>query len=257
MSMEQYWPSQVVKVYLALDAAIQGGKLIFRAERRDKEFHFQDWFKARLSEIGIYYEVAGRNSYPDFRLVHFPEGFELKGLAYPGREATYDCNSQIPRGWHNGRTVYYVFGRYPKYPDGDEYPVIDLVVCHGDLLNADHDYAHKNRSIKAFGSYGDIMIRDRKMYVAPTPFALLEGTAGRRTLVLPSSMQTEDDRLRPVGRFSRVEAEKLLVAYKFDLINNQLIPRFEGNPNAGTKHEFVAYRSAKDGEGTVELRAAK
>jgi|SRR5829696_8936912 len=27
-----------------------------------------------------------------------------------------------------------------------------------------------------FGSYGDILVRDRKMYVAPTPFALAEGT---------------------------------------------------------------------------------
>lgn len=104
--MQEHLPSQVANVYLALDAAIQGGKLIFRAERRDKEFHFQDWFKARLNEVNIYYEVGGRNSYPDFRLVHYSEGFELKGLAYPGREATYDCNSQVPTGWHNGRTIY-------------------------------------------------------------------------------------------------------------------------------------------------------
>lgn len=62
-------------------------------------------------------------------------------------------------------------------------------MCHGDLLNADHNYEHENKSIKAFGSYGDVMIRDRKMYVAPTPFALLKGTIGRRTLVLPSSME--------------------------------------------------------------------
>ena len=44
--------------------------------------------------------------------------------------------------------------------------MLDLVVCHGDFLNADHDYVHKNKSVKGFGSYGDIMIRDRKMYVA-------------------------------------------------------------------------------------------
>ena len=48
--------------------------------------------------------------------------------------------------------------------------MLDLVVCRGDFLNADHTYVHKNKSVKGFGSYGDIMIRDRKMYVAPTPF---------------------------------------------------------------------------------------
>jgi hypothetical protein len=40
---------------------------------------------------------------------------------------------------------------------------VDLVLCRGDFLNADHNYVHKNKSIRGFGSYGDIMIRDRKM----------------------------------------------------------------------------------------------
>jgi hypothetical protein len=77
--------------------------------------------------------------------------------------------------------VEYAFGRYPADPDGDTYPVLDLVICHGDFLNADHEYVHKNRSIKGFGSYGDIMIRDRKMYVAPTPFGLVTGVAHTQT----------------------------------------------------------------------------
>jgi hypothetical protein len=85
----------------------------------------------------VNYDSPGRNTYPDFRLVRQTDGYELKGLAYPGRDANYDCNSQVPRGEHNGRTVYYVFGRYPKVPDGDTYPVLDLVVCHGSFLNAD------------------------------------------------------------------------------------------------------------------------
>ena len=80
----------------------------------DKEFHFQDWFQARLDEIRLAYDPPTRNSYPDFRMVYSPVGYEVKGLAYPGREATYDANSQMPTGFHNGRTVYYVFGRYPN-----------------------------------------------------------------------------------------------------------------------------------------------
>ena len=63
--------------------------------------------------------------------------------------------------------------------------MIDLVLCHGDFMNADHEYTHKNKNVKGFGSYGDIMIRDRKMYVVPTPFHLVEGVAHRQTLILP------------------------------------------------------------------------
>ena len=62
---------------------------------------------------------CGIPSYPDFRLVASTDGFEVKGLAYPGREANYDCNSQVPSGSHNGRTIFYIFGRYPADPDGD------------------------------------------------------------------------------------------------------------------------------------------
>jgi hypothetical protein len=40
----------------------------------------------------------------------------------------------MPSGYHNGRTIYYAFGRYPKDPDEDEYPVIDFVFCHGDFI---------------------------------------------------------------------------------------------------------------------------
>ena len=175
---------QVERVYLALDEAIRRNVLIEREGTRDKEFHFQEWFQARLDDAGIKYTTAGRNSYPDYSLTDSSEGFEIKGLAHPGRVADFDANSQMPTGLHNGRTIYYVFGRYPKVPEGNEYPVIDLVLCHGDLLNADKHYVHKNRSIRGFGSYGDILIRDRKMYVVPTPFALLEYTAFRRTLIL-------------------------------------------------------------------------
>jgi hypothetical protein len=107
--------------------AIRAGMLITRESRTDKEFHFQNWFKNRLGELGLPFEEGGRNSYPDFRMVQVTHGFELKGLAYPGRDATFDSNSQVPTGHHNGRDIYYVFGRYPKEPDGNSYPVLDLL----------------------------------------------------------------------------------------------------------------------------------
>jgi hypothetical protein len=179
--------------------------------------------------------------YPDFRLVASTDGFEVKGLAYPGREANYDCNSQVPSGSHNGRSIFYIFGRYPSDPDGDSYPVLDLVVCHGDFLNTDHDYIHKNKSVKGFGSYGDIMIRDRKMYVAPTPFGLTSGTAHNHTLILPVSHPV-DSRFCPVGDLIRRESEMLIVGYSFDLRKNTLQPDIVPNPCAGKEHVFRAYR---------------
>ena len=170
---------------------------------RQEEFHFQNWVRDRIGETGHHYDAAGRNSYPDFRIVELPEGYEVKGLQWPGREADYDCNSRVPSGHHNGRTVFYVFGRYPKPEDKAEYPVLDLVLCHGDFLNADREYVHENKSFRGFGSYGDLLVRDRKMYVAPTPFALTEGTAGTATLITPENVD-RDERLERVGLSSGV-----------------------------------------------------
>ena len=162
----------------------------------------------QLVETGLNFEQGGRNSYPDFRLVQFTEGYELKGLAYPGRDATFDSNSQVPTGLHNGRSIYYVFGRYPKRPDGDTYPVLDLVITHGDFLNAEHEYVHENKSVKGFGTYGDLMIRDRKMYVVPTPFRIADGLAHQRTLILPSEHAPGGDFI-DVGELVRREAGPL------------------------------------------------
>ncbi len=183
--------AKVLDVFEKCVVAIRRGEFIHRVSSTDKEYHYQNWFHARLVETGADFEVGGRNSYPDFRMVTTTDGYELKGLAYPGRDASFDSNSQVPTGFHNGRTIYYVFGRYPKQPDGDSYPVLDLVVCHGDFLNADHEYVHENKSVKGFGTYGDLLIRDRKMYVVPTPFQLVEGVAHQQTLILPAEIKIQ------------------------------------------------------------------
>lgn len=229
--------------------AVQAGELIESVSAKDKEFHFQNWFQKRLQGLEVHFEGSGRNTYPDFSLVEYTEGYEIKGLAWPGRERDYDSNSQVPTGHHNGRQIFYVFGRYPAdlstYPDlGNgrrQYPVVDLVMCHGDFLNADHNYVHKNKSVKGFGTYGDIMIRDRKMYVAPTPFALTEGTTGLMTLIVPEGLDAPD-RFQEVGRLVRVETSELVVGYTFDLRTNELRAERIPNPSAGTEHSFIAYR---------------
>jgi hypothetical protein len=233
--------------------AIVDGELIEREGRSDKEFHFQNWFSRRLKSLGVHYDQPGRNMYPDFRLVGHAEGYEVKGLAYPGREADYDCNSQVPCGEHNGRKVYYAFGRYPAAPDGNTYPVLDFVLCHGSFLNADNAYIHENKSFRGFGSYGDILVRDRKMYVAPTPFALVEGAAHRRTLILPADAQVEAD-LVQVGMLMRRESDEIAVAYSFDLRTRQLETRMIPNSGAGKVHVFSAYRVPYDPNEPVTMR---
>lgn len=247
--------TKVFEIFTSCVEAINQGVLINRVSKSDKEFHFQNWFEDRLKKTGILFDKSGRNLYPDFTLVKYTEGYEIKGLAWPGRESTYDCNSQVPTGLHNGREIFYVFGRYPKVlKDGEKYPVIDLVVCHGDFINADHEYVHKNKNVKGFGSYGDIMIRDRKMYVAPTPFALADGLTGTRTLLVPSSWKAPKS-LQNVGEIVRVESETLVVGYEFDLQTNNILTKEIENPSSGKKHMFSAYRTKSDGDKQVLLKS--
>jgi hypothetical protein len=155
------------------------------------------------------------------------DGYEIKGLAYPGRDATFDSNSQLPAGTHNGRTIYYVFGRYPKTPDGPEYPVLDLMMCHGSFLN---------------------------VYVAPTPFRLVDGVAHSHTLLLPAEHSLSAP-FQSVGRLSRREAENLVVGYSFDLRTNDLVARTVRNPHAGREHGFCAWRLKGAPQGAVTMRS--
>lgn len=236
----------IVDVFVECHAAIRRGVLIRRESRRDKEFHFQDWFGRRLVELGVQFDAVARNAYPDFRLINAPLGFETKGLRFPGRVATYDSNSQVPSGHHHGRDIVYVFGRYPAEPlHEDEYPVYALILCHGSFLNADTTYVHANKSVRGFGSYGDIMIRDRKMYVTPTPFVLTTNSEAQITLILPDTISV-DDRVVKRGELIRVEAESVLVGYQFDLRNNELSTQFIPNPDASRQHRFTAYRVAHE-----------
>jgi hypothetical protein len=230
----------VLDVFAKCSEAVVQGVLIKRANRSDKEFHFQNWFVHTLKALNLNYDPPKRNSYPDFRLVAAPMGFELKGLEFPGRWADFDCNSQVCTGFHNGRSIYYVFGRYPKSKE-KTYPVLDFVICHGNFLNARHDYIHKNKSFRGFGSYGDILVRDRKMYVAPTPFGLLDGIDRQVTLILLTHEKV-DNRFRLVGEIERVETQKMVTKYTFDLKTNELTTSEEDNPTAGTVHRFRAYR---------------
>lgn len=240
--------SSVEKIFLECDRAIVRGELTHRIGK-DKEYHFQNWVGERLDGAGAQFDDPGRNTYPDFRLVNEPAGYEVKGLQFPGREADYDSNSQVPSGKHNGREIFYVFGRYPKAEDGvEDYPVSDLVVCHGSFLNADTTYIHENKSFRGFGSYGDILVRDRKMYVVPTPFALASGTTGLSTLILPADQPVTSSSLVEVGQLDRVEVDEILVSYEFNMQTREMVTHQKPNPNAGKVHSFRAYRTKGRGD---------
>lgn len=244
----------VLDVFAACNKAVVDAVLIERASRQDKEFHFQSWFSQRLAALGLNFDPPERNSYPDFRLVASTVGFELKGVEFGSRSnfSNFDCNSQVPSGLHNGRSIYYVFGRYPKSTE-NSYPVLDLVICHGNFLNARHDYIHKNKSFRGFGSYGDILVRDRKMCVAPTPFGLLDGLDRQVTLILKAD-EAVDDRFGLVGSIDRVETPMVVTRYTFDLKTNALSTAEENNPSAGTVHNFRAYRLKDAPQTEVKLK---
>lgn len=108
----------------------------------------------------------------------------------------------------------------------------------------------QNKSYRGSGSYGHILVRARQMYVARTPFALAEGTAHRRTLILPAGMQADDD-LAEIGRIARREVGRIVVAYNFALQSNELTTTLVPNPTSGPEHAFKAYRLEGDPVGPV------
>ena len=127
-------------------------------------------------------------------------------------------------------------------------------MCHGEFLNADSTYVHKNESFKGFGSYGDILVRDRKMYVAPTPFALVEGTVHQRTLIVPAAQAIDGPFVR-VGELMRREADQIVAAYQFDLRRNEISTATVPNPNAGRIHAFSVHRLRGDPTEPVSMQA--
>jgi hypothetical protein len=97
------------------------------------------------------------------------------------------------------------------------------------------------------------MIRDRKMYVAPTPFGLVSGVAHTQTVILPEDLSVSEQ-YRQVGSLVRVEAPELIVGYTFDLQANTLSPTTIPNPFAGQEHNFIAWRLQGRSDQPVTLR---
>jgi hypothetical protein len=242
-----------LKIFLSLAHGFHNGVPIVRSSQQDKEYHFQNWVKRRIEAAGLAYEELGRHGYPDFVLTGHPSGYEVKGLAHPGRHADFDCNSQLPLAMQDGKAVYYIFGRYPPTRE-QEFLVHDLVLCSAAFLNAQTENTSTNQSFRGAGSYGDILIRDRRMYVCATPYALAPATVGQATLILEQHEAIDlPDMLEAVGQMQRVESPELVTGYSFDLVQNTLHSERGANPNAGIPHSFAAFRVRGFGSGAVSL----
>ncbi|SDS61797.1 hypothetical protein [Microterricola viridarii] len=232
-------------IFAACESAVENEVRTSRAQN-DKEFHFQNWVRARIVESGHSISGEGRNRYPDFEIEAHDEAFEVKGITVGSRENDFDSNSALPSGEYKGKRVFYVFGRYESVLHGGDAPnVLDVVIADGTFLNAGPGFLADNKSLRVLGSYGDILFRDRKMYAPHTPYKLLSGLRGHCTLIMPASERPPAAGFVEVGRFSRTEADRVLTAYHGDLKANTLVGDFDANLTGGMEHPFVAYRTVR------------
>jgi hypothetical protein len=91
------------------------------------------------------------------------------------------------------------------------------------------------------------------MYVAPTPFALADGIAHRRTLIVPAA-EAVPASFHEVGEVRRKEVDEVVGSYSFNLETNTLSTEKISNPNGGREHVFKAYRLEGDPMDPVTLR---
>ncbi|MEI4619840.1 hypothetical protein [Bacillus cereus] len=131
-----------------------------------------EWFLDSLSDLEPL--SLGKNDHPDY-VIH-NVGFELKSLKTKGQ---IQFNSTIPCGGFKHGDLegecYYVVARYTterNYGYLADYSVVD-----GDYFNHDRNWAfsHMNSQESGFGTYGDGVVRYRKMYQFPSPHKSIEG----------------------------------------------------------------------------------
>ena len=66
-------------------------------------------------------------------------------------------------------------------------------------------------------------------------------------------MKVVDDRLKSVGELERVESDRILTSYTFDLNNHVLSSQFIDNPNRDKLYTFIAYRVKDSDSSPVSL----
>ena len=218
------------------------GVVAVKRSKDDKEYFVQDWVEERAAEARCEVEAQGRNKYPDFwlSLDGTTIGNEVKSLAHHpnGRPARKDLdfNSTAPQSLMQGRDCFLTFVLYRH--DSLDSPLQGTVttVCLADIafLNADKNFVPLNLSVKKFGSYGDGIIRNRRMYRFRHPVTVLDEIGldirGRPTLILPEGSlgQAEAlaDRLLQIGSVERATAPQRLASYLVNVRTGEIEPRF-------------------------------
>lgn len=242
-----------MNVFAECVAAIERGDLIKRESSKDKEFHFQNWVQARLKRTRLKFDDVGRNTYPDFRLVASTGGFEVKGLAYPGREANYDCNSQVPSG--SQRSDHLLHLRPLSGETGRQF------LSSFRSRNLPRRLSERRSQLRSQKQERE-RVRNLRRHHDPRQENVCRTDSvwshdwNAQTLILPAKFPV-DDRFRSVGTLVRFEADNLILGYSFNLKTNALKPESIKNPGAGRQHEFIAYRLKGSRGDTVALRPVR
>ncbi len=237
----------VWKVLSECHSAVAGAVPTVRSAD-DKEFHFQRWVEARIRGAGFLVPETGRNTYPDFPVDGFPEAYEVKGITQGSRERDFDCNSTLPEGTHGGKHVFYLFGRYEGPKAGASPKVLDIAIVHGSFLNAGGGAISANSSFRGLGSYGDVLLRARKMFVARTPYGLLTNLRDSCTLVLPEGWETGGEGFVRVGTFQRREVKEDVVGYSENFLTADLKPITAAHSRGVRTLVFEAWRTASSSD---------
>jgi hypothetical protein len=244
--------TNAVDVFVKMVEAARAGVTMTPRSANDKEYFFQDWFSARLTDLGLPFEQQGRNSYPDYWVGSAPvEGFEVKSLGFVNRRPArkdIDFNSTIPSGRKQGRDVFLVFALYTGGGANSRHAQ-SLSVAHGDLINSDHALAdeHLNVAVHDFGSYADGFIRNRKMYVFNHPITIDPEGLGKFRLIVPQTWAIADARLKTIKTIGRVVAKEAVDSYTIRLHGRgQAEVMKVPYQNAGTEFVFDVFGMADE-----------
>lgn len=141
----------------------------------DKEFAAQDWAVANAARAGLDVTELGRHAPVDLH-VGAPAriGVQVKGLTLArGRvRDTLDYSSTFPSPHHDDiPTVLAYLQLHPRLRPGGTVRTHTVCVADMALVQGD-DITTQNRSVAGAGSYGDVNVRCRLMYIGAQPVAL-------------------------------------------------------------------------------------
>ena len=87
----------------------------------------------------------------------------------------------------------------------------------------------------------------------PAPFYFLLLYLNLHALIVPNNYTTPKDFIC-VGELTRVECDKLVIGYEFNLTTNKMVTNVIENPNAGQKHHFKALRHISQANKAVTMK---